>query len=76
LYCNQAFIDVCNVLLTQPGQDQWTPLHLSKPFLERLNKVDVQINVLENAGHYPLEQVGILQMHVVINNFLKQHIDV
>lgn len=28
----EAF-DVCPVLLTQPAEGRWTPLHLSEPFL-------------------------------------------
>lgn len=30
--------DVCPILLTQPEQDRWTPLHLSTPFLNKIKK--------------------------------------
>ena len=53
-----AAFDVCPVLLTQPAADRWTPLHLSTPFLEQVTKVSVETVLLDNAGHYPLEQPG------------------
>lgn len=43
------------ILLTQPAQDRWTPLHLSELFLLRIRHVPVQRMMLENAGHYRLE---------------------
>lgn len=61
--------DVCPVLLTQPGADRWTPLSLSRPFLDRLAKVTVTTVVLENAGHYPLEQPGLDQMVDAVDRF-------
>jgi len=61
--------DVCPILLTQPACDQWTPLHLSKPFLERIHLVPVNTVMLENAGHYPLEQPGLAQMVDAIDHF-------
>ena len=33
--------DVCPILLTQPGEDRWTPLHLSEIFLSRIGRVPV-----------------------------------
>jgi len=61
--------DVCPVLLTQPAADKWTPLYLSEPFLKRLTKVEVETVMLENAGHYPLEQPGLDQMVATIAAF-------
>ncbi|MDO7867044.1 alpha/beta hydrolase [Nocardioides jiangxiensis] len=60
---------VCPVLLTQPAADRWTPLHLSTPFLEQVTRVPVQTVMLENAGHYPLEQPGLDQMVDAIDAF-------
>jgi pimeloyl-ACP methyl ester carboxylesterase len=62
---------VCPILLTQPKKDLWTPLHLSDLFLKRVKKVDVKTVMLENAGHYPLEQPGLEQMHEAIISFLR-----
>lgn len=61
--------DVCPILLSQPAADRWTPLHLSEPFLKRVAKVLVKIVMLENAGHYPLEQPGLSQMVDAIDSF-------
>jgi alpha-beta hydrolase superfamily lysophospholipase len=65
--------DVCPILLTQPAKDRWTPLHLSEPFLNRIKKVPVKIVMLENAGHYPIEEPGLTQMHDAILQFVTEH---
>jgi pimeloyl-ACP methyl ester carboxylesterase len=62
--------DVCPILLTQPAEDKWTPLHLSNLFLSRVQKVPVTIVELENAGHYPIEDPGLQQMADAIIKFL------
>jgi len=64
----EAF-NVCPILLTQPAQDHWTPLHLSQLFLQRIKRVPVKVTMLENAGHYPLEQPGLNQMVVAVRDF-------
>jgi len=61
--------DICPILLTQPAKDRWTPLHLSELFLRRVKKVSVKTVMLENAGHYPIEQPGLNQMHDAIVDF-------
>ncbi|WP_254596703.1 alpha/beta hydrolase [Burkholderia aenigmatica] len=63
---------VCPILLTQPAADRWTPLHLSEPFLQRVRKVPVKVVMLENAGHYPLEQPGLSQMVEAIDAFYRE----
>jgi alpha-beta hydrolase superfamily lysophospholipase len=64
--------DVCPVLLTQPAEDAWTPLHLSELFLPKIKKVPVKIVMLGNAGHYPLEDPGLQQMVDAIIQFLNE----
>lgn len=64
--------DVCPVLLTQPADDRWTPLHLSELVLGRVKKVPVRIVELEGAGHYPLEDRGLQQMADAIIEFLRE----
>lgn len=64
--------DVCPILLTQPAEDQWTPLHLSELVLSRIKKVPVKTVELENAGHYPLEDPGLQQMADAIIAFLRE----
>ncbi len=62
--------DRCPVLLTQPAEDRWTPLHLSKPFLSRISRVTVETVMLEHAGHYPMEEPGLQQMEDAIADFV------
>jgi pimeloyl-ACP methyl ester carboxylesterase len=62
--------DVCPILLTQPDQDKWTPMHLSELVLSRVKKVPVKTVILENAGHYPIEDPGLQQMADAIIEFL------
>ncbi|SPL69816.1 Alpha/beta hydrolase family protein [Acinetobacter stercoris] len=62
----------CPVLLTQPEHDRWTPLALSEPFLHRIKQVPVEITLLKNAGHYPLEQPGLDQMVDEIDQFYQK----
>lgn len=66
--------DVCPILLTQPDQDKWTPLHLSKPFLNRIKKVPVKMVKLENGGHYPVEQPALDQLHEAMLNFMNSNL--
>ena len=62
--------DICPILLTQPEKDRWTPLHLSELFLKRVNRVPKKVVMLENAGHYPLEQPGLTQMNDAVVDFI------
>lgn len=62
--------DVCPIMLTQPASDPWTPLALSTPFLERITRVPVEIVMLDNAGHYPLEQPGLQQLEQAMLRFI------
>ncbi|MEC0372421.1 alpha/beta hydrolase [Paenibacillus chibensis] len=64
--------NVCPVLLTQPEQDRWTPLHLSTPFLEQIKKVPVEIVILPNGGHYPVEPEALNVMNESIMNFINK----
>ncbi|MGP3637668.1 alpha/beta hydrolase [Streptomyces sp. 24-1644] len=65
--------DACPVLLTQPAEDHWSPHHLSLPVLSRITKVPVDTVMLDNAGHYPLEEPGLQQMQDAIANFVTKH---
>ncbi|KAL2833478.1 hypothetical protein BJY01DRAFT_253528 [Aspergillus pseudoustus] len=64
--------NVCPILLTQPDQDKWTPLYLSELVLSLVKKVLVKTVVLENAGHYPIEDPGLQQMADAIIKFLHE----
>jgi pimeloyl-ACP methyl ester carboxylesterase len=65
-------VTTCPILLTQPEKDLWAPLHLAELFLKKVEKVNIKIAILENAGHYPLEQTSLSQMHEAIISFLRK----
>lgn len=62
--------DRCPVLLTQPARDRWTPLELSGPFVDRLTRVPTGTVLLDDAGHYPLEQPGLDQLVAAVTAFV------
>lgn len=49
------------VLLVHPGEDLWTPTWTSEVFFNRLTG-EKDLKILENAGHFPIEQPGISQL--------------
>ena len=61
----------CPVLLTQPGDDRWTPLSASSDFFERL-ACPKEIVMLQGAGHYPMEVTGLGQMRDAIVRFCEK----
>lgn len=65
--------DACPVLLTQPAEDRWTPYALSAQFLSRITKVPVRTVLLDNAGHYPLEEPGLTQLQDAVADFVTEH---
>ncbi|MEU9403989.1 lysophospholipase [Streptomyces sp. NPDC048242] len=65
--------DACPVLLTQPAEDRWSPHHLSLPVLSRITKVPVDTVMLENAGHYPLEEPGLRQLRDAVADFVTKN---
>jgi alpha-beta hydrolase superfamily lysophospholipase len=61
----------CPVLLTQPGEDRWTPLSASSDFFDRL-ACPKEIVMLKDAGHYPMEAAGLRQMRDAIVQFCEK----
>jgi pimeloyl-ACP methyl ester carboxylesterase len=59
----------CPFLLVHPEKDRWTPVGLSRLFFDRL-ACDKKLVLLENAGHFPIEQPGIGQMEEAVLEFL------
>tara|TARA_R110002050_G_C8931043_1_gene511992 strand:+ start:520 stop:1569 length:1050 start_codon:yes stop_codon:yes gene_type:complete len=49
------------VLLVHPGEDLWTPTWTSEVFFNQLSG-EKELKILENAGHFPIEQPGISQL--------------
>jgi len=52
--------DAAPVTLVHPAADRWTPPGLSIRFLERI-AAPRQVVLLENCGHYPIEEPGLSQ---------------
>jgi alpha-beta hydrolase superfamily lysophospholipase len=62
--------DVCPVTLAHPAADRWTDLSISRPFFERINRVTTSLVMLEDAGHFPLEEPGRHQLRKVVIDML------
>lgn len=45
----------CPVVLAHPGDDRWTPLHVSQSFLDEMKRVPTELVLLEGCGHFPVE---------------------
>lgn len=61
---------VCPILLTQPDNDRWTPLALSKLTLDKIQHDPVQLVILHGAGHYPIEEKGLDTLNKSIIQFI------
>jgi alpha-beta hydrolase superfamily lysophospholipase len=66
----EAF-DVCPVLLAQPAADTWTSLEASQPFLDRI-KGPKELVMLENCGHFPIEEPGVSRLEEAVLKFLEK----
>lgn len=60
------------VLMVHPGNDLWTPIKISEIFFNKIasNKRKV---ILENAGHFPVEEPGLTQMENAISDFIRHY---
>lgn len=65
-----AKFDVCPVLLVHPEQDHWTDVSLSLTFLERLRRVKTDFKLLEDGGHFPVEQKAVEQFQQAVAEFV------
>jgi alpha-beta hydrolase superfamily lysophospholipase len=61
--------NVIPVLLAHPGNDKWTPLYISELFFDKIKSMKHKI-ILEDAGHFPIEEPGINQLIDGIKNFI------
>ncbi|WP_141015062.1 alpha/beta hydrolase [Nocardioides sambongensis] len=62
----------CPVLLTQPAEDRWTPYEVSRPVLDPISAVPVEVVTLDGAGHYPLEEPGLTQLFEAVTGFVEK----
>lgn len=51
----------CPILLVHPDSDKWTNIKLSKAFFDRL-ACPKRLVMLNGAGHFPIEKLGIKQI--------------
>lgn len=61
----------CPLLLVHPEDDKWTDLHLSKLFFDELN-CKKSLKILEGAGHFPIEQLGLKQLEHYCIDFIEE----
>lgn len=63
----------CPVLLIHPEEDNWTDIELSNLFYNRFT-CEKKTVLLEGAGHFPIEELGLKQMEQACINFLQKHL--
>jgi alpha-beta hydrolase superfamily lysophospholipase len=63
--------DVCPVLMVHPADDRWTDVSMSRPFFDRL-KVPKRLVMLDNAGHFPIEEPGVSELRTALLDFLAE----
>jgi alpha-beta hydrolase superfamily lysophospholipase len=61
---------VCPVLLVHPEDDKWTPVDVSKLFFDKI-KAPKRLQMLENAGHFPIESPGLQQLERELVSFIE-----
>ncbi|HFI0306086.1 TPA: hypothetical protein ACGOVM_001152 [Streptococcus suis] len=66
--------DIVPILLTQPDADKWTPYELSRPVLNHISKVPVEVVHLPNGSHYPVENKALRVMNDSIDRSIKAHL--
>lgn len=62
--------DKCPILLTQPELDRWTPLELSEISMKGI-KVPYTVKILEDGGHYPMEEKALQQLMTYAHQFIQ-----
>jgi len=62
---------LCPMLLAHPEKDLWTPVSISLLFFDRLHQIEKKLEMLENAGHFPIENPGLQQLEKSIIDFTK-----
>ena len=59
------------VTLVAPAADRWTPPELSIRFLQRISS-PTELVMLENCGHYPIEEPGLNQLRDAMQKVLNR----
>lgn len=64
---------MCPFLLVHPGDDRWTDISLSRLFFDRL-ACEKEIQILEGAGHFPIEHKGLQQLEKYCVEFINGYL--
>ena len=59
----------CPVVLAHPGADRWTPMEVSRRFLDEMT-VPTELVVLEGCGHFPVEPGTVPGMRTALTRAL------
>lgn len=60
------------LLLAHPGADVWTPTVWSEAFFDQIQSDNKELVILENCGHFPLEEPGLTTLMESVTGFLKR----
>jgi len=76
LICNPKIepenFNVCPVLLVHPELDKWTPVEISRLFFDKIS-CEKNLKILENAGHFPIENPGLKQLEEYVVEFIGKY---
>jgi alpha-beta hydrolase superfamily lysophospholipase len=61
----------CPFLLVHPSDDKWTGISLSRLFYDKL-ACDKELQILEGAGHFPFEEMGLVQLEKYCLKFIEK----
>jgi alpha-beta hydrolase superfamily lysophospholipase len=61
--------DLCPLLLAHPAADRWTTIEASRPFFDRI-RGPKELVMLENCGHFPIEEPGVSRLEEAVVGFL------
>lgn len=64
--------DKCPFLLVHPENDKWTDVSLSRLFFDEL-ACTKELNMLEGAGHFPIEPKGLYQLEEYCLDFFERY---
>jgi pimeloyl-ACP methyl ester carboxylesterase len=62
----------CPVALLHPENDRWTPLEISRITFDKFPG-EKELHILENAGHFPIEQPGLKQLEEYAAAFVNHY---
>lgn len=63
--------DLCPLLLAHPAADRWTTIEVSRLFFDRI-RGHKELVVLENCGHFPVEEPGVSHLEGAVVGFLER----